>query len=68
MTRNQRLLAAAAVGLSLTLSACGTIDRMRGGDGSNTGTTSNAECKGLTGSALQDCLDRQRSSQGGRSY
>jgi hypothetical protein len=52
MTRNQRLLAAAAVGLSLTLSACGTIDRMRGGDGS----------------ALQDCLDRQRSSQGGRSY
>ena len=65
MTCNQRLLAAAAV-VSLTLSACGAIDRMRGGDGSNTGTTSNAECKGLTGSALQDCLDRKRSSQGGK--
>ncbi len=63
MMSNQRLLAAAAVGLSLTLSACGMMDRMRGdrgtgGDGSNTGTA--AECKGLTGSALQDCLERQR--------
>jgi len=63
MMSNQRLLAAAAVGLSLTLSACGMMDRMHGdrgtgGDGSNTGTA--AECQGLTGSALQDCLDRQR--------
>jgi hypothetical protein len=61
MMSKQRLLAAAAVGLSLALSSCGMMDRMRG-DGGNTGTSSTAaaECKGLTGSALQDCLDRQR--------
>lgn len=64
----RRLLIAMAA--ALALSACGMFSGMgddrseRGGaygDGGDTGTRSEAvaECKGLTGTALQNCLDRQ---------
>jgi hypothetical protein len=66
---SKKLLTVTAAVLSLALSACGMFDGMRGGDGGNTGTSSTAaaECRGLTGTALQDCMDRQRLKRGSES-
>lgn len=68
----QRLLVAAAT--ALTLSACGMFSGMggsrtgtSGGDGGSTGSEVVAACKGLTGTALQNCLEQQRSDGGAAS-
>jgi hypothetical protein len=70
----QRLLVAAAT--ALTLSACDMFSGMGAsrtgtseGDGGSTGTSSEAvaACKGLTGTALRSCLDRQRLDGGSES-
>ncbi|HEX6003923.1 MAG TPA: hypothetical protein VFZ14_08020 [Burkholderiales bacterium] len=77
MTRKQQWLMAVATALPIALSACSMFDRMRGdggnsgtsADGSNTGTSNDAtvECRGLSGTALRDCLDRQGLNRGSTS-